>query len=292
MREGVLARMRMWLAVAAVVLATQVRPAHADRDKESGAPLPPHPPERPSPIHDHFYAYGAFYSPVVHTSLRVDPTNAAPGVTGTPVNAERDLGLPGRLHMGRAEFMFRLRERSKLRVEYFESNRSGSQVLANDIVFGNTTFQAGELVQSLIDWRSFGLTYTYSFYRSERFEVGSGLGVFFLQADAIGSVPATGQTQEQSAAEPFPTLPLDLTWCISSRFAATARGNYLKASLNGISGSYTDLHGDVQYRWNPNFAVGAGWTKMRIALEHPSGNPPGNVSMSFAGPEVFLRFSF
>ena len=291
MREGVHARMRIWLAVTAVVLATAAGRAYADRDKESGAPLPPHPAERSSPIHDRFYLLAAYYSPVVHTDLRIDPS-APPGTLGTPVNAERDLGLPSRLHQGRVEFMFRLRERNKLRVEYYEADRSATQALTNDIVFGDQTFLAGQVVQTQINWRSFGLTYTYSFYRSDRFEVGTGIGVYFMEAETMGAVPATGQATDKSAAEPLPTLPLDLTWCISQRFSATARGNYVKAAISGFNGSFTELHADLQYRWNPNFSIGVGFTSMRLDLKGDQSTVPGFVDMSFKGPEAFVRFSY
>jgi hypothetical protein len=285
--------MRIWPAAAAVFLATQSGLAYADVDKLSGAPLPPHPPEKSSPIHDHFYVLGAFYSPVAHTDVRIDPTTGVPpGTIGTPVNAERDLGLPARLHQGRVEFMFRMRERNKLRVEYYEADRSAAHTLANTIVFGDQTFLAGETVQTSINWRSFGLTYTYSLYRSDRFEVGTGFGVYFMQAEAMGAVPATGQQTDKSAAEPIPTLPLDLTWCISRRFAATARGNYLRAAISGFNGSFTDLHGDLQYRWNPYFSLGLGFTSMRLSLSGHSSSIPGVISMNYKGPEAFIRFSY
>ena len=285
--------MRIWLAVAALVLATAAPLARADRDKLSGAPLPPQPPERSSPIRDHFYILGAFYSPAIHTDVRIDPTTGVPpGTTGTPVNAERDLGIPARLHQGRVEFMFRLRQRNKLRVEYYEADRSAAHALANTIVFGDQTFLAGEQVQTSINWRSFGLTYTYSLYRSDTFEAGTGLGVYFMEAEAMGAVPATGQQTDKSAAEPIPTLPLDLTWCISRRFATTARANYLKATISGFSGSFLDLHADLQYRWNPYFSLGLGYTRMRLSLSGDSANIPGVVSMSFKGPEAFIRFSY
>ncbi len=287
--------MRIWLAVAVVVLATQSGLACADVDKLSGAPLPPEKtPERSSPIHDHFYILGAFYSPAVSTGVRIDPTTGVPpGTLGTPVNAERDLGLPARLHQGRVEFMFRMRERNKLRVEYYEADRSANQTLANTIVFGDQTFLAGEMVQTSINWRTFGLTYSYSLYRSDRFEVGTGLGLFALQAEAMGEVPVTGQETDKSAAEAVPTLALDLTWCISRRFDATARANYVKVAISGFNGSFTDLHGDLQYRWNPYFSLGLGFTSMRISLSGDSGSSiPGVISMSFKGPEGFVRFSY
>jgi hypothetical protein len=286
--------MRNRLAVAAVILTIPTAPAFADRDHDpnSGAPLPPHRHETASPITDHFYIRGTFYDPQVRTNFRVDPSQAAPGMTGTPVNGENVLGLPNRLRQGRVEFMFRLRERNKMRVDYFEADRSGSKVLANDVVFGNQTFAAGQRTQTSLDWRQFDITYGYSLVRNDRFEVGTGLGIYFLQVDAIGQVPAQKQRQEVTAATPFPALPLDLTWRISSRWAVTARGAYLKAKLSGFRGWYADIHEDIQYRWNPNFAIGLGYSAIRTSLTRRGGSFPGAFAMSISGPEAFVRFSF
>jgi len=284
--------MRNWLAVAAVIFGLPTAPAFADRDHDpnSGAPLPPHRHETPSPITDHFYIRGALYDPQLKTNFRVD--RSFQGMTGTPVNGESDLGLPDRLRQGRVEFMFRLRERSKVRVEYFEADRSGSRALANDVVFGNQTFAAGQLMQTSLDWRQFDITYSYSLLRNDRFEVATGLGIYFLQVDAIGQVPAQNQRQEVTAATPFPALPLDLTWVISQRWAAIVRGAYLKATLGGFRGWYADSHEDLQYRWNPNFAIGLGYASIRTSLNRRSGTFPGAFALSISGPEAFVRFSF
>jgi hypothetical protein len=265
--------------------------ADSDRDPYSGAPLPPRRHEAASPITDHFYARVSYYVPQVRTELRVDPSGP-PGTLGTPVNAENVLGLARRLHRGTAEFMFRLRERSKVRLHYFETDRENTQLLASDIVFGNQTFLAGQQVQSLLQWRQFDLTYTYSLLRTRHFELGTGVGLYFLQVDASGEVPSTNQRQEVSAATPFPALPLDLSWAISSRWAVTARGAYLKATLSGFRGWYADLHEDLQYRWGPNFALGLGYSSIRTSLTRRGGSFPGAFAMSVSGPEAFARFSF
>ncbi len=284
--------MRNWLAVAAVILGVPTAPAFADRDHDpnSGAPLPPQRHETPSPITDHFYIRGAFYDPQVRSNFRVD--RSFQGTTGTPVNGENELGLPDRLRQGRVEFMFRLRERSKVRVDYFEADRSGAKVLANDVVFGNQTFAAGQLTQTSLDWRQFDITYGYSLFRNDRFEVGTGFGIYFLQVDAIGQVPAQNQRQEVTAATPFPALPLDLTWCISRRWAVTVRGAYLRARLSGFRGWYAESDEDLQYRWNPNFVIGLGYASIRTSLSRTSGSFPGAFAMSISGPEAFVRFSF
>ena len=285
--------MRVYRVVATLLFATQAMPAlAADRDPYSGAPLPPATREPASPITDHFYIRAAWYAPKYNTSFRVDPTNAPPGTTGTPVNAENDLGLPHRENRGVVDFMFRLRDRNKVRVAYYETNRSGSQVLANDIVFGNQTFPAGELAQTSFDLQQFDITYTYSFIRNSHFELGTGLAAYFLQIDLIGQVPAQNLRQEVTAATPFPALPLDLTWSLSSRWAATAQAAYLKVNTHDLGGWYLDTHADIQYRWVPNFVVGAGYASIRTDLTHRNGSFPGVVKVTISGPQVFVRFSF
>jgi len=280
------------LATAAVILAMQAAPALADRDPNSGAPLPPVKRAPPSPITDHFYVRVSFYDPQLRTNLRLDPT-APPGALGTPVSAENDLGLPDRLPKGWVEFMFRLHERNKVRVDYYDFDRSGNKVLTHDVVFGNETFLGGDLTQTSLEWQQFDITYTYSFIRNSRFEVGTGLAAYFLDVDAIGYVPSTFQRQEETAATPIPALPLDLTWAISSRWSATARGAYLRAHLIGFDGWYADSHADLQYRWVPNFTLGVGYSAIRTSLTRKSSSSfSGEFYMGISGPEAFLRFSF
>ena len=110
--------------------------------------------------------------------------------------------------------------------------------------------------------------------------------------DAIGQVPAQNQRQEVTAATPFPALPLDLTWVLSRRWAASARAAYLKAHLSGFRGWYADIHEDIQYRWNPNFSLGLGYSSIRSSLTRRGGSFPGAFGMSISGPEAFVRFSF
>jgi len=284
--------MRLFSTVAALVLATLALPALADRDPYSGAPLPPKKQQPASPITDHFYIRASYFPAKFNTNFRVDPSNAPAGTTGTPVNAENDLGLDHRQHKGRVEFMFRMRDRSKVRVDYYESYRSGNQVLANDVVFGNETFPAGQTAVTEFDLQQFDITYTYSLIRNSHFELGTGLAAYFLQLDVIGQVPAQNLRQEVSGATPFPALPLDLTWCVSSRWAATARAAFLKVNHHDTSARYWDNHADIQYRWVPNFVVGAGWSAIRIDLTHVGGSFPGVVNMTISGPELFVRFSY
>jgi hypothetical protein len=288
--------MRNWVYLTAALLALQAVPAHAERDPWSGAPIKPDKNRMtPSPITDRFYVEGIFFNPAESTSLRIDTQSPGPGLpgrTGTLVSGERDLGMDSRNPQGRIQIMFRLRERNRLRVDYFESNRRGDHVIARQILFGNETFLTNDRVTSSLDWREFALTYTYSFIRTDRFEVGLGLAAHFVEADARGAVEAKQLRQEVSGAGVFPTIPLDCTWRISRRFALTARGQYLHAAVNRFRGAIGEYHGDFQYRWKPNFSLGAGYTIMKYSLDVNDSHFPGSFRLNVRGPEAFFKVSF
>jgi hypothetical protein len=284
--------MRSWLAVVVVLVALRAPTALADRDPQSGAPLPPSRQQAASPITDHFYVSVSVYDPQLRTYLQADPTPPSL-ITGTPLSGEHELGLPARPTYGIVEAMVRARERNKVRLDFFEADRSGSLLPANPVVFGNQIFPAGSPLQSELDWRMFSVTYTYSFYRSNRLEIGSGLAVYTLDMQARLSVPALGQAQLETASGAAPAVPLDLTWRISRRFSFTAHDAYFHVTVHDTSGWIADLHEDVQFRWTPNFAIGAGYTSTRTSLtRNGNSSSPGHVFMSVSGPVAFLRFSF
>ncbi len=66
----------------------------------------------------------------------------------------------------------------------------------------------------------------------------------------------------------------------------------MKGALNGTSGVLGDFHADVQFRWVPNLALGAGYSLLRLRLDSLAQNNPGLVGIRLRGPEVFLRASF
>ena len=246
--------------------------------------------EGTNPITDRFYLRATFWRASVRTQLRIDPTGNPYG--GTSLSGENDLGLPERDNQGRVELMFRLRERNRFRVDYLLEDRSGQVTLPRTVVFGDQTFPPGTTVQSTLNWRMMGFTYTHAFLQTEHFELGAGLGVHLIDADAIAQTPDLLQRHETSVAGAWPTLAVDGIWNISRRFALTARGQYLGTDVNKFSGSLADYHGDVQYRWKRNFAVGLGYSYIRASYESQSNGTPGRLVLALSGPEMFVRISF
>jgi len=260
-----------------------------------------------SPITDHFaFRAGIFYGTAATTGEVDDPNAATPG---TPFSLEDDFKLGPKAHQARAEFMFRMRERGRLRVDMWELNRSGVASPQNDIVYGGNTFCSAassnaacipgnaDVVYSKFNWQQVNLTWTYSFLRRDRFELGAGLGLHLIQAEAEARVPANANHPQSvyedfTGAGPFVTLALDGTWRITRRFALSARGQYFKLKVSSVKGSLGDYHGDVQFRWRPNLAFGLGYLSTQSRLEVTNDNPNGFMQLRIHGPELFVRASF
>jgi hypothetical protein len=244
-----------------------------------------------SPATDEFYMRGTYFQGTVDTVLRIDSTGAnAPD--GTVVSGEDDLGLDDVVDQARMEFDIRMGERNHMRIDYFKLDRFSQSLLPRDIDMGDFTFEEGDVFRAAIDWRMLSLTYTYSLFRSERFEAGLGLGLHILEMSAEGSEPGTLNREQDSEAGIFPTIALNGSYRISRRWAVTARGQSFSIAEDGFEGALSDYHVDVQYRWRKNFAIGLGYSAIDIDLDVSDADQPFLFQMNTSGPELFFRASF
>lgn len=243
----------------------------------------------PSPITDRFHLRGTYFSATAATDVRLDPAAGSPG---TELDAERDLGLDDQIDQGRIELMFRLRERNRIRVDFFKLDRFGAETLTRQVVFGDEVFDIDDTVVSSLDLRMLGFTYTYSFVRRESFELGAGLAIHLMETEASGAVPTEFRGEQEAQAGALPSLALDLAWRLSQRVSVAARGQYFSASVEEFDGAMGDYHLDVQYRLRPNLALGVGFSSISLALESRDADRPGRFDLKTRGPELFFRVSF
>ena len=265
--------------------------AHADphvtQDSDDYSPPPPLP--IASPISDHFALTAGFFWGQVRTFGRFD---SAAGVEGTPFTAEHDLGLTDQARQPFIEIMFRLEQRNRVRVDFIDLRRAADRSIDRTIQYGDVTFLVDNPVHSEFDWRQMDITYTYSFLRTERYELGAGLGLHLLEAEASADIPKTPQYADFNGAGPFATLALDGSWRITRQWSLNARANYLKVTIGTSSGMMGLYHADLQYRWKRNLAFGLGYERRQVEVDVRDQDPSGVLRFSIGGPELFARMSF
>ena len=242
-----------------------------------------------SPMEDYFRLTAGMLSISSETELRLDADDGTPG---TVVSGEDDLGLRDQGEMGNVEMEFRIRERHRLRLNYFRLDRSASQTIDREIQFGDDTFDAGDLVESRLDWREFSITYGYTFLRRARYEIYGTFGLHLAEVRAAGEVDADDIREEESETFPIPAIGAGTLVRISDRFHFEARADYLSVSYEDIEGMLLDLRGSVVYRFNRNLSLGAAYvfSKREATLEEIGDS--GFFDLRHDGPELFLRVAF
>ena len=245
--------------------------------------------ELASPVSDHFYIRGTYFPASVTTELRLDPNSI---IEGSTLSGEDDLGLDDKVDQGRMEFDIRMGNRNHVRIDYFKLNRFAQQPLPRDIIFGDFIFEEDTLFRSSMDWRVLTLTYTYSLFKSERFEGGLGLGIHIIEAQAEGGEPGTLNRESASEVGIFPTIAANLAFRISKRWSITARGQQFSASPEDFEGKMADYHADIQYRWRKNFAIGLGYSILETDVQVFDSDQPLMFNLKTTGPELFFRVSF
>jgi hypothetical protein len=255
----------------------------------AGAAQEAPPPEPASPITDYFALRAGAFIGTVQTQGRIDNTNTQ--TAGTLFSAENDFHLSPHARQVRAEFIFRLRERSRLRVDMWELTRTAVSSPTRTINYGRGSFTPADAVTSRFDWRQIDFTYTYSFLRRSKFELGIGLGLHLLQAEAEASVAARGIHEDLTGSGPFATVALDGSWRIARRFAISARAQYFCLKVNSNKGALGDYHADLQFRWRPNLAFGLGYESTHTQLDVSNSYPSRLLRVDTRGPELFVRAS-
>ena len=79
---------------------------------------------------------------------------------------------------------------------------------------------------------------------------------------------------------------------ISKRWAVTARAQSFTAGVNGFEGTLSDYHGDIQYRWKQNLALGLGYSMIKSEIDVSDADNPLLFNMDTSGPELFFRAAF
>jgi hypothetical protein len=225
------------------------------------------------------------------TDLQVDSST---GVAGTPINAEDQFGLDKSDYEPKFQAMVRVQERHRLRFDFFQLDRDGSTTVTEPIIFRDVLLQPGDPLNSNLSLSTFGITYEYSFFHTEKYELAATIGVTETDISARARVTTQARhiDQTEDQAGPFPTAGLDGTFVFSKRWYVDGRAEYMHLSYNNLAGSLGYGEFDVLYRLRANIAFALGYNIVRANLESSQAKQGGYFDFTSKGPEVFVRVSF
>ena len=217
------------------------------------------------------------------------------GVLGTVIDPEQQLGMPSRRVLARAEVALRMRERHRIRLTdyYLPLDRDGTAVLRAPLRFGEPpAFAAGQTVDSKLNIRMLALTYTYSFIKTKRIELGTSLGVDLISAEGVLTSRAPARTARSEGSGATPLVGFDSTVRLNRRFYLESRVQIGRFSSHNVRERLTAYDVDVLYRVNPNVTFGFGFSGLDATVESRRTGNPGRLDLITRGPQLFARVGF
>jgi len=244
-----------------------------------------------SPTHDRIRISLGAMRTSNSTTLQVDSSS---GIPGTVINGESQFGLDASDIEPKFQAMVRAGERNRIFFDYFTLDRTGSAIVSQPIVFRDSLLQPGDPLQSLLNLRLFTLTYGYSFWHTEKLEIAATVGITAVDISAQAKVQtaAVHINQLQTAAGPYPTPGVNVTWVASKRFYFEGRAQYLGVHVNHFDGSLGFYELDALYRFRPNVSFAVGYNRVRANLASTETGSSGLFDISAKGPEIFVRAAF
>ncbi len=229
------------------------------------------------------------------SSVRLD----GQGGRGTDIDWESEFDLPDHDRF-RVDGFWRFAKRHKVRLMYFENNRSATRTLTRDIDFGDTTFPVSLEVDARMDTRIIELAYEYAFLKRDNLELAGSFGIHNvrveagLRADLV--TPGGGGTNEvEEVAEgdgPLPVLGVHFLWNIGHNFYFEGLAQFFFAEVDNYDGSLEDYK--ISVTWMPlkNVGIGVGYNQFVTRLDVDKSSFTGRLRVEYGGPMAFLTVGF
>jgi len=233
---------------------------------------------------------GTFFL-TTNTTVRVDGN----GIEGTPVNLEQGLGITNHQSF-RLDGYWRFLTRHKIRVMYFNQDRSASRTIDTQIEFQGETFPVNSNVSTSLDTRVIEVVYEYAFLRGERYELSGSAGLhnltFELALSATGGTLNASKSARADVDGPLPVFGLHYVYQLNPQVNFDLMGQFFKLKYQQYDGSLQDYTASVVYMPWKNFGIGAGWNEFitNVNVDRTSFN--GNLNWRYGGLRVFVNFSY
>lgn len=233
---------------------------------------------------------GGFYSSA-DTTLRIDSSD---GSRGTSISLEDDLGFTQDKSLPMIDAIWRINPRHRIELGYVRLARDSEKTISGEIHFGDSVFPVNTAVSAKFDSDVWRLTYGWSFYRSATSEVSLLLGVHTTAFKAAVS-KVGGGVQIAEAADrtiPLPTIGISGSWAIDPQWRLGASAQVFSLNYGDYEGSLFNGSVSAEYRFNRNWALGAGYTAYDYNLDVTGGKARGSFDYQFAGPMIYVTGGF
>lgn len=221
------------------------------------------------------------------TEVRLDGDTQA----GTDVDWENTFG-GGDVTRFRIDGQWRFAERHKARFMWFNSSRSQSRTLKEEINWGDETFPVNARVEGEFDFDVYELAYEYAFLRRDAYEVSGSIGLHYtdLSLSLAAEAAASGGTltadikEEASVGAPLPVIGLRGLWQLPHNFWIDLQAQFFAISIDEYDGNLQDYK--IMATWQPKrwLGIGLGYNRFTVDVDVDADRFNGSLDWTYEGP--------
>lgn len=210
-----------------------------------------------------------------------------------------DIGIDGDEISPYFNARWRFSDSFSAKFEYFGWQDDGFGSVSKDLIFGDITIPAGVAAYGEMEVDIYAVSIGWSFLKGADYEVGVGAGLHVADLSAsiegegfIGGVSTSSVRETTDVTAPLPNLSLYGAYALSSHWSLEASVGYFSLSYSDYDGELFVAGAAVEYRFNDNFGVGAGYSYMSVDLTVDGDRATEHYDFDLHGPSVYLSAGF
>jgi len=217
---------------------------------------------------------------------------------GLNIDLEKALDLENTSNIFRAEIGWSMgkKKRSLLQLNYFSINRFSQKTIEVDLEYRDLTYYKGTTIRTHSEMNFYSLSYGYSFFKNENFNLGASFGVYAVPMSV--QISASGYGDESTTViAPLPVFGIYSKFAFSEKFILIQSISIFYIEYENYEGSFTDLNIRLEYNAWKHLGFGLGINALNFegsATEEVSENVSfkGTFGYNIKGALGYIKLYF
>ena len=210
---------------------------------------------------------------------------------GVAYSFRDDFGGDESVTVPRIDAAYRFNDAHRIDFATFEIYRSGREVLLLEVDLDDQSYAIGDTLITDLDYQVFRVSYGYSFYRSDRVELGISAGLHLTNYDFSYQLADGSKDDSVDATGPLPMFGMRVSYALTPRWGVHFLSEAFYFEIDdAYKGSFTISELDIEYRFNNYFTLGAGISRFATDLDADDSDWKGSITDTHRGLLIYGSF--
>jgi hypothetical protein len=251
------------------------------------------------PAQDKFrLSVGGYFLTRYNSTISMQDPDLGAGISISPQDT---LGIDIENTVLRVEGYYRYSPKHALTYSWYSINSTGLKTIEKEFIWRDPdgteiVIPVGAQVSSVLEYDIFKLGYLWSFYHSDKVEMGVGAGLHItrvgLGLNSNLAAPPTHKVTSVTTTVPLPVFSFVLKYRVTPEFLWYLKTEAFYLKFDNYAGSYRDTTLGMEYRAWKHVALGAGLSSNSLEIEEEDPNFNLKFNSSISGALLYVATYF